>query len=163
MAAKKKSKKKAAPKKAIRKALAKRAIRKKIAKKAVKKIVKKKIAKKAIKKAVAKKAIKKAIVKKAIKRAIIKKVIAKKSQLPNRLRRPRRLQWKNPRLGKPQLPLPSLRQMTMECPPLVECEHDFILKILSRLMGGFFFITKNKKPSQKWNGLEDSCSCKFIS
>ena len=133
MAAKKKSKKKAAPKKAIRKALAKKAIRKKIAKKAVKKIVKRKIAKKAIKKAVAKKAVKKAIVKKAIKRAIIKKVIAKKAalknQLPNHPRRPRHLQWKN-QPWKARLPLPNLRQKIMACPLLVECEYDFILKIL---------------------------------
>jgi hypothetical protein len=35
---------------------------------------------------------------------------------------------------------------------LVECEHDFILKILSRLRAAFFVITKNKKSHPK-NGM----------
>ena len=40
----------------------------------------------------------------------------------------------------------------MECLLLVECEYDFILKILSRLLGGFFVIPLNKKaiPKMEW-------------
>jgi hypothetical protein len=40
----------------------------------------------------------------------------------------------------------------MECLLLVECEYDFILKILSRLMGGFFIITIKQKSHPK-NGM----------